>query len=125
MILHSRKDLIILKLINPEDFGYARSYESCDDLYHFEGFMLDEDQISGYGGEPYNDEYYFQLHSSFAPGRSLDPRGEDDNFVGTHPWAMIISGDHTMPCVFLRFRTYADMCLWLDKPTYEIVFCVY
>ncbi len=117
--------MMIMKLTNPDDFVHAKSYDHDGTEYHFEGYMLDEDQVQGYGGEPYGPDYYYQLHSIFSPGANIDYRGQDEPIIYSHPWVILISGDHTMYCVFKRFRTYADLCAWLDNPDCSDVFYVY
>lgn len=125
MIVRDRTSLMLLKLTNPEDFQLGESYWHNDKHFEFEGFLKDEEQFEGYSGEPYGDEAYYMIHSVFSPGEEFDFRYTDESVAVSHPWVLIVSGDHTMLCIFMRFQSYTDMCAWLDNPFDTRIFYVF
>lgn len=117
--------LLKLRMPDPSEFDISESYWSDDNWFQFEGFLRDDDLCMSYSGELYGDERYFTLHSVFYPNQTMDHRETDIDRCDTHPWVLIISGDHTLLGVFKRFKTYADLCDWFDNPVFSDIYYVY
>ena len=115
-----------MKLINPEDFRFTEEYWYDNNYFHFGGFVKDEGQITEMRGDFYNDEAYFYLHwsylhdANFGYDRAVLKEPQSETLIRrTHPWLLIVSGDHPLATKFTRFESYAALCDWMDNPTFE------
>jgi hypothetical protein len=124
MIVHDPKELMLLKLTNPDDFAATKSYWNDDEWFQYEGHIKDIGQISGYSGERYGDDFYFIAHTVFSQSE-ICFRGQDRHVKDKMPWVAILSGDDSLYAVFCRFHTFVEMCEWLDNPNDKDVFYVY
>lgn len=127
---HSERDKhILMKLANPEAFAVGESYWSGEHFFKGEGWLEDTDQLGFSGEEFHNEKRYLALHSVLYGHEPYDYRDSDVNEFRDNPYVLVISGDHTLLCMFLRFGSYWELLEWVKKPNYDKdehkFYCIY
>lgn len=129
MTQSQRDQHILMKLANPDAFKVGESYWHEKMFFKGEGWLEDTDQLGFSGEEFHNDKRYFALHSVLHGHDAFDFRGSDDDVYVDDPYVLIISGDHTLLCMFLRFGTYWELLDWVKNPNYDQtlhkIYCIY
>lgn len=125
-MLFEPKDLMILKLLNPEGYEGANSYDHVDGWFEFEGFLKVAPTVfDGYTGIEFGDEEYYMVHSTYCAHECFDFRCSDKLEVLTRPWIVFITGCDDVYGMFMRFESYADMCGWLVSPCKQRLYVMY
>lgn len=113
----SDRDLhILMKLANPDGFSVGNSYWYDNMFFKSEGWLEDKDQLVFSGEEFHNKLRFFALHSVLHGHEAFDFRGSDDSTYRDNPYVLIITGDRTLLCMFLRFKTYCELLNWVKNP---------
>ncbi|MNL50303.1 hypothetical protein D3C87_1733090 [compost metagenome] len=127
---HAQRDQhILMKLANPEAFAVGDSYWHEKLFFKSEGWLEDTDQLGFSGEEFHNGLSFFALHSVFHGHAAFDYRDSDEDRYQDDPYVLIITGDHTLLCMFLRFATYWELLDWVANPSFDKdehkFYCIY
>lgn len=117
-MIQSDHDLILMKLVNPDEFKYLTETEFgySENIWTFEGFVEDKipEPKEFRGTEYHSGRRFYAVYSVRSGDEPFSITGEDIDVYQLKPWVLYFCGEPEGVGTFLRFETKSELSGWLN-----------